>query len=99
RDLIVTGVQTCALPIFSASRKQKTGWNPPQPVAERSLRRRALPLVFPLKALDAPGSVHELLLAGIEGMALRADLHPDVGPGRARSEERRVGKEGGTGRG
>src|SRR5256886_17702278 len=63
--------------------QQKPGWSPPQPVAERSLRRHALPLVLPLEALDAPGRVHELLLAGVEGVALRADLHPDVGPGRA----------------
>src|SRR5947208_4357001 len=63
--------------------QQKTGWSPPQPVAERSLRQHALPLVLPLEALDAPGRVHKLLLAGVEGVALRADLHPDVGPGRA----------------
>src|SRR5207237_2728143 len=72
---------------LSASRKRKPGWSPLQPVAERSLRRRALPLVLPLEALDAPGRVHELLLAGVEGVALRADLHPDVGPGRAGADD------------
>src|SRR5207247_1851974 len=45
--------------------QQNPGWSPPQPVAERSLRRHALPLVLPLEALDAPGRVHELLLAGV----------------------------------
>src|SRR4029450_10038734 len=52
------------------------------PVSELELRgRRGLTLVFPLEALDPAGRVHEFVLAGVERMALRADLHVDVGPG------------------
>src|SRR5438445_12551756 len=40
----------------------------------------SLPLVLPLEALDAARGVHELLLAGEEGVALGAYLHPDVRP-------------------
>src|SRR6266498_5008355 len=39
-----------------------------------------LPLVLSLEALDAARGVHELLLAGEEGVTLGAYLHPDVGP-------------------
>ena len=52
--------------------------------APRRGRRLALPVgVLLLEALDAPGRVHQLLLAGEERMALRADLHPDVRAGGA----------------
>src|SRR4029077_1430956 len=40
-------------------------------------------LVLALEPLDAPGRVHELLLAGVEGVTLGAHLHPDLGLGRA----------------
>src|SRR5207253_6202297 len=46
-------------------------------------RGRSLTLVLALKPLDAPGRVHELLLAGVEGVTLRAHLHPDLRLGRA----------------
>src|SRR5262245_36782562 len=55
----------------------------PGPALRRG-RGLALPVaVLLLEALDAPGRVHQLLLAGEEGMALRADFHPDVRSGGA----------------
>src|SRR5437667_2163791 len=63
--------------------KQKAGPGPTRPASERELRRRGLAPVLPLEALDTTRGVHELVLPGIEGMALRADLHVDVGPGGA----------------
>src|SRR5215813_2484568 len=42
-----------------------------------------LPLVLPLEALNATGSIQELLLARKERMALGAHLHPDLGLGRS----------------
>src|SRR4029453_12754752 len=51
------------------------------------LLRCRLPLVLPLETLHAPGRVHELLLAGEEGMAVGADFHPDVRLGRARLDD------------
>src|SRR5262247_2981705 len=55
-----------------------TAWRGVRPAPVLSLRER-LPLVFPLEALNAAGGVQELLLAGEEGMALGAHLHPDLG--------------------
>src|SRR5207245_5527 len=46
------------------------------------LRRDRRPLVLALESLDPSRRVHELLLPGVEGMALRAHFHPDLGPGR-----------------
>src|SRR5258707_976845 len=43
----------------------------------RGARRVGLDPVLPAEALDAAGRVHELLLAGEEGMAVRADLDVD----------------------
>src|SRR5262249_51639019 len=57
------------------------------PAPARLLLRCRLPLVFPLEALHATGRIHELLLAGEERMALRADFHPDVRFGRARLDD------------
>ena len=39
-----------------------------------------------LEALDAPAGVHELLLPGVERVALGADLDVQLGLGRARIE-------------
>ena len=38
----------------------------------------ALDVVALLEPLDAAGGVHQMLLAGEEGVALRADFHLDV---------------------
>src|SRR5262249_26444396 len=43
-------------------------------------------LQLPLEPLDAATGVHQLLLAGVEGMAGRADLDVQLGLGRARRE-------------
>src|SRR5262245_48661143 len=63
--------------------------SPGPPARETSLtgsaelpRGRSLALVLALEPLHAPGGVHELLLAGVEGVTLRAHLHPDVRLGR-----------------
>jgi hypothetical protein len=42
--------------------------------------------VLLLKAINAPLGVYELLLAGVERMALRADVHPNLGHRSARGE-------------
>src|SRR5438128_12407132 len=51
--------------------------------AGRSAGRDRLALVLSLEPLDAAGGVHELLLARVERVALRADFHPHVGLRRA----------------
>src|SRR5205807_5626554 len=90
RDYKVTGVQTCALPIFSASRRQvefKTHFLgyvlvPGDPV---EVSQTGLGLV------KMPGIVHSLAEAGKKEMKVTVV---------ERSEESRVGKEcrrGGTG--
>src|SRR5215468_9831278 len=50
-------------------------------------RGRRLTLVLALKPLHAPGGIHELLLAGIEGVTLRAHLHADLRLGRAGADD------------
>src|SRR6266481_4315915 len=61
--------------------KAGRGWIPP--ASERVLRRRQrLALVLLLESLDPTGRVHELVLTGIERMALGAHFHADVGLGR-----------------
>src|SRR5206468_5754747 len=78
RDLIVTGVQTCALPIF--------------PSKARTSLRDTFTSLHGLKWLaDQPVAVRILLrdeLVDLVGLARR-----DVDVPLARSEERRVGKE------
>src|SRR5207248_4959431 len=59
----------------------------PGPAVTRGLLGRRLALVFPLETLHTTGRVHELLLAGEEGMALGADFDPDVRPRRARLDD------------
>src|SRR4029450_7054458 len=69
----------------AAGERVETGAARPLPGADGTgglLRRRRLALVLALEALHTAGRVHELLLPRVEGMALGADLHPDVGLGR-----------------
>src|SRR5205823_7361889 len=82
RDKLVTGVQTCALPIF----------------AEPSPYCRAIGVTpRTLEIWDDIGIAREMIDAGIWITGLRSiiqghpphDAHPDL----SRSEERRVGKE------
>src|SRR5258708_26204661 len=77
RDDLVTGVQTCALPIYAASRVMsitlEAAWNPPH----KAVR---CPLYVAKKLVSQP------LLASISITQNRAFIV-------RRSEERRVGKE------
>src|SRR5580765_732038 len=62
--------------------KEKAGRSSIPPASERVLRRRQrLALVLLLESLDPTGRVHELVLTGIERMALGAHFHADVGLG------------------
>src|SRR5206468_5968114 len=93
RDLIVTGVQTCALPISppaAAKPTEKTSKNEPAMHAEEQAARRTEPAA-PAKYVhatepDRPTAYPELLAQQIREQYERT--------ARARSEERRVGKEG-----
>src|SRR2546421_3733804 len=78
RDLIVTGVQTCALPI----------WIDAEALAEDRVDVAAVALHSPT---PVPG-LGELACSREQGQARRADR--DAGARRFRSEERRVGEEG-----
>src|SRR5206468_5337258 len=96
RDLIVTGVQTCALPISTAGGRLTeivvatapvvaAGQSVPA-VSETTRRRNARPA--------APGIGDARLIIriiGVSGSKARRGRHRV-----ARSEERRVGKEGGA---
>src|SRR5437660_11021450 len=69
-------------------KKRQGGLRPPDPPAA-TLRLGGRFLLLPVLArvaLDAPGRVDELLLPGEEGVAVRADLQPQLlalgGPGR-----------------
>src|SRR4029453_5285866 len=64
--------------------KEKAGRGSIPPASERVLRsRQRLALVLLLESLDPTGRVHELVLTGIERMALGAHFHADVGLGRS----------------
>src|SRR5206468_9560004 len=90
RDLIVTGVQTCALPISAGLLKAtvlENYWITSTPTAKQA----------EFLALD----VGEAFFGGAAGggkseaLLMAALQFIDI-PGYARSEERRVGKEGGS---
>ena len=51
-------------------------------------------LVLPAEPVDAAGGVHQALLAGEVGMALRADFDVDRGGGRAGLERVPAGADG-----
>src|SRR5206468_6567325 len=83
RDLIVTGVQTCALPIF---RKAEQGW---QGRYVPAVLQRG-PFLIGLPERQAEGEARREPMVHI-------DLdHPRVSTSEGRSEERRVGKECGS---
>src|SRR5207248_5037798 len=81
RDRTVTGVQTCALPIY---RFMTRSWEPPAP-----------PDPFPVKLIDLtiPAAVPVLSFKVMEDGRLKLLLQPGGGAPLVRSEERRVGKE------
>src|SRR2546421_6118309 len=76
RDLIVTGVQTCALPIYGGRIDMRDDLRPGEKL---------------MISLGTPGIVYKDLL--ILGSRTAESLPTPPGDVRARSEERRVGKE------
>src|SRR5690349_23395512 len=81
RDLYVTGVQTCALPIFHQTLQRLLGGFR-NPLA----RFLCVPVQRPFRGLQTIQAISSLLL-GARSLRYRG----------LRSEERRVGKEGGRG--
>src|SRR2546422_4667838 len=77
RDVAVTGVQTCALPISRRLTRERLG----SPRAERHRISKAVSLEPALQAGDRGGDL-------LDGSARLRRFQPDH-----RSEERRVGKE------
>src|SRR5205823_9859628 len=80
RDKLVTGVQTCALPIYcrrGLKKKDRQGYNRHRWFAECSEFRRSR-----CRRMFGPKLCFQLRLIG-----------PPKNPSRRRSEERRVGKE------
>src|SRR5207245_8117240 len=93
RDATVTGVQTCALPISTASRcAQRRTALQKEVVAGRGTRATG---VVSLSALGEPATARP---AGVAGPTDADDCRVDAGH-RARSEERRVGEGGRSRRG
>src|SRR5207248_4374684 len=82
RDRTVTGVQTCALPIFELGRGERCGRRKP---GEEALEIRD-------DGVDAGLLEHDLADPHGVGLA-RAAPGQVAGSARERSEERRVGKE------
>src|SRR3712207_6939927 len=78
RDIGVTGVQTCALPIFD-------GLNMVVPYGEREYYD-----LRPSLAIAKPQSGNAESAIDLDGFF---GLHPALAPFKPRSEERRVGKE------
>src|SRR5205809_5803129 len=81
RDVAVTGVQTCALPILSGSCRSTS-------TAESSSTDKTPTWVWALLAILAVALVVAIVL-----LATRRGRGPAVMPEAERSEERRVGKE------
>src|SRR5206468_5882059 len=81
RDLIVTGVQTCALPIY----REVAGSNPVTPIKMRMARRE----------ISSRHSHFNLDYADVVELRVGAVSRFDsrIGTTARRSEERRVGKE------
>src|SRR5205085_5076117 len=96
RDLTVTGVQTCALPI-SITRPVETGPRSSSGTVDECAGDRLDVEVERLLAfeLDRPGRRH--LVAVVEAALARTTEMSEAGMGR--SEERRVGKGGRCGGG
>src|SRR5204863_2985845 len=94
RDLYVTGVQTCALPICTAGLKHSL-CNPEERSAFVEGFRNTLPI---MEKIDCPTMI---VLSGNKVPGLSPEAHHQscidgLKAAVARSEERRVGKEGRT---
>src|SRR5204862_2274119 len=85
RDLYVTGVQTCALPILPAFKRPAR----PSGTSSSSHRRSGSPITASGCSLSG--------LTAMPGLIRRSTSTPSMGA--RRSEERRVGKEGRSRRG
>src|SRR5205823_11997500 len=95
RDKLVTGVQTCALPISSASTKRTPSWLPRRQATWQ--KRRDLPSLL----RNRPNTSGRALPCAAAMRAPPSEMSNrthGVLP-TPRSEERRVGKEGGSRRG
>src|SRR5262249_59994122 len=99
RDWSVTGVQTCALPILAG-----VGWHRSRNPVGTTREEDRMPLDAYRRprmiVLNPSATAHEAacaMAANGVGAVLVADARKLVGV--VRSEERRVGKEGGSGRG
>src|SRR3954468_23596126 len=75
--------QCCGPRIMTPSR---TAWPPMAEATGLALARAAGLLEAALEALDASTGIHQLLLARVERVAVRADLQVELGLGRARLE-------------
>src|SRR5205085_9141454 len=86
RDLTVTGVQTCALPICVLADAWDAG-------ADRFVLGGDYALFGPFPAETVSALEHVQNTTWIRGNVDRWTAHPDEAPDDERSEERRVGKE------
>src|SRR5206468_5244461 len=82
RDLIVTGVQTCALPIFS--RREQPDWKSTPPLPGRLHRHQTH---------QEKRTIARRLNARVPPVVPATDQIPPACCGVVRSEERRVGKQ------
>src|SRR5205823_7837183 len=90
RDKLVTGVQTCALPISPADQDRFVR-------EARNAAQLAHPGIVPVYEVGRGGPVPYLVSAYVEGVTLATILTSRrLGFREARSEERRVGKGGGS---
>src|SRR5205823_9536327 len=87
RDKLVTGVQTCALPISAM-------WAPPPLHREAARFGNANVRAINLVASNIPGPPMPLYLGGTRLVAYYPLLPLGANSALSRSEERRVGKEG-----
>src|SRR5206468_8907836 len=86
RDLIVTGVQTCALPIFNYPNARKVKAGRP---AEPQIVREIVPWSGELTPIADLDEALPLILASASKPETKGNGHDQS----TRSEERRVGKE------
>jgi len=81
---VPTSMKSHRIPSFSAfscgpdRRNRRIRGNSVPSPKNRGELGLAFYVIAPLEAFHAACGVHEMLLAGIEGMALGADFHPDV---------------------
>src|SRR5207244_6927907 len=91
RDDLVTGVQTCALPISHPPRRRLHGKHPPAPRAKANSQRKSRPPVGPSHDRHRP--LRQNAAGSLETRGKLEYTRNSKNLPRARSEERRVGKE------